>query len=854
MNLGALTATLRVDTSQMNMAERRLRGFEGNATSSFKKVNKTALRLKQTIMGLGLAFGAVRVGGMVKDYESALVDMAKVTDQSFSQIDKTIRGMDASLGNSTELMKGYYQVISAGVTDPEKALSTLTTASQLAKASHVEQSETVRALTKVMAGYKGSLKNASDAADLLLKTEKLGQTSVAELVPVIGDISNISNMAGASIEEMAGAMALITQTAGSTAEAATQWKALMTSLVKPTDEMTDAFGRFGSVAEALEKMGLVEWLERIQEVGGSAEGIADLLGGRKESLIAFQALISNTEALSKNIKEITDRTGALNQAWENYTKSAEGLVNEFKANVINTFITFGQKTLPMVNTALKTLNEHFVTIIDTIAVLGIAWAGLKIGGWITSLAGLAKALSGVKAGAAIKGFGALSAVMTGGQAVARVGGLTLAFKGLAAALGGPVGIAIAATGTAFYLANKHIKTMTESAKEARATLSHFGTGSLSSGILGGVDTAQEIDDSLQNKLTKEFEDRAKAAAKARKEIKAFEEEQIRQDRLEHIKQEWKEMEKVYEANQLYRKELEKIGKTAGELELDKLNDWYKEQIELLGETTPALKELYQAKKKIIEQDMEADKKQSFGSYISNFLKDVDTMQKQAKEAVQAFGISSTDAANMFKEEIVQKAEDTAFSLVSEFDNPYMRQQFISVLENLGRESGNRFYVALSEQLKKATDMVEQQTMSVEDKLYKAWTGKFGSGTKQEDLQFELLKEDEETKLYHLSSGLVSTIHTIGKAKDSTDGWMDSFDLDFSKKLISPINENLEQFRTTGQTAGENVGEGLYNGITQAVNKAVAEAKQKIESGLSSSINIRVSAQTGSVTKAMRGEL
>lgn len=256
MFIGELLARLGVDTSQLKLAAAQMQTFGTQATSTFSKVSKAAMSLKGAFVGLGGAMAFRSIIRSAADYESALIDMGKVTGQSFAEIDRQIKAMDSSLGNSIDLMKGYYQVISAGVTDPIKAQETLTTASQLAKVAHVEQSETVRALTKLMAGYRGEITSVVDAADLLVKTEKLGQTSVAELVPVIGDVANVANMAGASAEEMAGALALITQTAGSTAEATTQLKALMRSVIKPTDEMIELFKEFGSVSGALQQLGL----------------------------------------------------------------------------------------------------------------------------------------------------------------------------------------------------------------------------------------------------------------------------------------------------------------------------------------------------------------------------------------------------------------------------------------------------------------------------------------------------------------------------------------------------------------------------------------------------------------------
>jgi len=50
------------------------------------------------------------------EFETALVDMKKVSSRALPLIEKDIMKLPPALGTSTELMKGYYQVISAGVT------------------------------------------------------------------------------------------------------------------------------------------------------------------------------------------------------------------------------------------------------------------------------------------------------------------------------------------------------------------------------------------------------------------------------------------------------------------------------------------------------------------------------------------------------------------------------------------------------------------------------------------------------------------------------------------------------------------------------------------------------------------
>jgi len=315
------------------------------------------------------------------DFETALVDMGKVTSESFDSIKKKIRELPPELGTATELVKGYYQVISAGVTEPKAAIDMLTEASQLAKAAHIEVDEAIKGLTKVMAGYEGELKTTADAADLLYTIEKEGQTSVAELIPIIGGLAKISKDLGVESDEMGAALATVTLTAGTTSEAATRYEAVLIALMKPTKAMKKAVSEMGyeSAQLAIKDLGLVEVLKKLKDsAGGSANKLAELFG-RKEALVGISALASeNFETLTGKIDAMADKTGAADKAWEDYKTTLNAILDTFNNIVTNQFIRIGEVLAPQIKKVVektgewleknqKIITQNIATVIDAIA-------------------------------------------------------------------------------------------------------------------------------------------------------------------------------------------------------------------------------------------------------------------------------------------------------------------------------------------------------------------------------------------------------------------------------------------------------------------------------------------------------
>ena len=210
------------DASQLEGALDKASGGVNGFAAKISKIGRTA-----TIAGAAVTAAFTKTFLDFTAYETKLVDMAKVTDEPFDQIEAKLADVDVALGSSKQLMEGYYQVISAGVKDPVEALETLTTASETAKAAHIKQSESVKGITKMMAGYEGAIKTASEAADLLFSIEKEGQTTVAEMIPVIGGLAKMSFDLGVAQNDMAASIAVVSKTAGSGAEAANQYQAVL---------------------------------------------------------------------------------------------------------------------------------------------------------------------------------------------------------------------------------------------------------------------------------------------------------------------------------------------------------------------------------------------------------------------------------------------------------------------------------------------------------------------------------------------------------------------------------------------------------------------------------------------------
>jgi len=339
----------------------------GAQTSLIAKLKSNWIAYSVAVYAIQRGLRAVKTE--FTDFESALVDMGKVTDQPLEQIRKDIMSINPVLGDATSLVKGYYQTISAGVTDPARALNLLTTAAKAARAAHVDQSEVIKALTKMMAGFSGEVKTAADASDLLFRIEKLGQTTVSELVPIIGDISTASREAGVSQYEMAAAMSQITLTAGGTSEAATQYKAILMGLMKPNEKLTGLIQNLGfetSVA-MVKQLGLADALQQIRGEADKAGVQIGKLFRSSEGMLGLASLsVDAFDTYRQKIEEVKEGAGGAERAFNSWELTSEALDKELDANFSRLMISLGGAIMPAFNEAIKGTNALMPTLSNLI--------------------------------------------------------------------------------------------------------------------------------------------------------------------------------------------------------------------------------------------------------------------------------------------------------------------------------------------------------------------------------------------------------------------------------------------------------------------------------------------------------
>ena len=336
-----------------------------DADKNLAQLNKSAKAVGKVVAGASIAAATtVATAGVAAvksgiDYQKQLANVSTLltgTEAEISartaEIGKDILKVSNDTGVETaNLTDGMYQVISA-FGDSKDAMSILETSAKAAAAGNATTTDSVNLLSAVMKGYKDiSAESAQKVADLSFATVRLGQTSFSELASSIGKVVPLSSALNVQQEELYGVFATLTGVTGSTAEVATQYKAVLSGLMTPSKDMTASLKKLGfSTADAaIKSLGFQGTLEALKgTVHGDEQAMAKLFSSTEAQTAVLAMCGAQSENLTNKTAEMYTATGAANAAFEKQTNTLDYDIQMIKNLGANFLTEIGTKIIPYV--------------------------------------------------------------------------------------------------------------------------------------------------------------------------------------------------------------------------------------------------------------------------------------------------------------------------------------------------------------------------------------------------------------------------------------------------------------------------------------------------------------------------
>ena len=322
-----LRILLEADSSKLSKgldkAGSKLQAF-GAKTQAVGKNLSTKLTLP-----LSLAGGAALKLGV--DFDKSMTKIQSLVGVAAADVDKmgeTAKKMATDTGKSAaEAAEALFFITSAGLRGKEA--TDVLNASLKAAAVGLGETATVADLaTSAMNAYGSANLNAEAATDVMVSAVREGKLEASELAQSMGAVLPVASNMGVKFHEVGAAFAALSRTGTGAAEAATQIRSILTSLLKPTKQAEDQLSALGlssaGLRQSLKEDGLLATLEILkqkfegndtaaQNVFGNVRalsGVMDLLGAGVDSTRAIFDAMNDTQGATAKAFEATSESAS----------------------------------------------------------------------------------------------------------------------------------------------------------------------------------------------------------------------------------------------------------------------------------------------------------------------------------------------------------------------------------------------------------------------------------------------------------------------------------------------------------------------------------------------------------------
>ena len=413
-------------------------------------------------MTLGLTLPIVGIGTaafkMAADFERSMSKITGLVGISRTEVAK-MRGDVLKLSKGTgksasELADGLFVITSAGLRGSE-AMDALNASAKAGAAGLGQTNDIARSVAGAMNAYGSEVLDAAKATDIIVATARAGNFETSQLAGALGRVLPFAKQAGASLEQVGGAVALLTRTNGNAAESITQMTALFRAFVVPTEEGKKALSAIGlsakDVRDSIAKDGLAASLQMLDKrLGGNREQLGRLLGSSEAAGAAFQILDADAQTLNDTFGVTAKSAGMTEDAFGAAADTAQFKMQQAMASLQSSLIEIGAIIAPVVAKIAEGVSRivgAFTSLPGPVKTAAVAFAGLVAamgpllwmgGKVIGSIAAIKVAMAGM--GAASAGTAAMG--VAAGGAAGKVGMLGAAMPLLA----NPIGLVVAGVG------------------------------------------------------------------------------------------------------------------------------------------------------------------------------------------------------------------------------------------------------------------------------------------------------------------------------------------------------------------------------------------------------------------------
>lgn len=355
-----------------------------SANSQMKKLDATVSGLKKNMAGLGtVGKGAaqeitvswtsmlryvktqvlsrglaelrsefVETANSARKFELAIARISTISGEGFGagrdELTSSIRALAVDLGKPIEeVTDAAFDALQNDIADTtQETLEFLKVANLLSVTLGSDLQDSMNALTSVQKAYGQSTAEASDNADIFFVTIDKGRITLDELVDRLGTINPLAAALNIPFQQVGASIAALSQAGLNTATSTTQLRNVLSKLIRPTDELKEAFKtlRVATGQELIASVGgnLPKALQALQgALGGTEDSVANAFGTIRGQLGVLNLLANDAVVVTDILEAFENRAGRAAEAFAKVEETDTRDFDKEMSKISDTMLSLG---------------------------------------------------------------------------------------------------------------------------------------------------------------------------------------------------------------------------------------------------------------------------------------------------------------------------------------------------------------------------------------------------------------------------------------------------------------------------------------------------------------------------------
>lgn len=354
--------TAQTATGQFATSTAAARGGAGKLSGVLGGLSPKLLGPAGVVAGLKIAADAGR------EFNESTINLRTqigLTEQQSANLADAARqvGTDFGVGGQAAI-DASWQIASAGLRG-EDATVALEAAARGAATGFGEM-ETLAGLSAAAVNAYGSeVIDAAEATDVVAAAVREGTAAPEEMAATLGRLLPLAAEMGIEFHEIAAGQAAMTRTGSDAAEASTQLRGILSSILNPAESSATAMEEFGLSAEGLREIidedGLFAALMSVRDAVGENDEAYGRIFPNIRALTGFLDLTgSNAEATGDVFDSLADSTGTVDRSFRDLADSSTQFqADRLKSNISDLALAFGTELDPAIRESMRLLNMMF---------------------------------------------------------------------------------------------------------------------------------------------------------------------------------------------------------------------------------------------------------------------------------------------------------------------------------------------------------------------------------------------------------------------------------------------------------------------------------------------------------------